>query len=129
MVRTAVDLHMRPTAVIYNQPDPFGHWTELDYKLVLAYKTVKDETCQKCGNPIWLCHSTDPDIAWRAEDRTCYATKARMMHDWVSTHRATDPPPYEDKQKWGKDTVMTPYMPDYAERDLPTRMDYYNRSE
>lgn len=42
-----------------------------------------------------------------------------MMHDWVSTHRATEPPPYEDKQKWGKDTVMTPYMPDYAERDLP----------
>lgn len=38
-------------------------------------------------------------------------------------------PPYEDKQKWGKDTVMTPYMPDYAERDLPTRMDYYNRGE
>lgn len=31
------------------------------------------EVCKTCGNPVWLCHSTDNRIQFNVQTGSCYA--------------------------------------------------------
>lgn len=72
-LRTAVNLGQRPTAALLTEANPQGEWTKTDYILMDAYFTMEREICKTCGNPVWLCHSTDNRIEFKADIQACYA--------------------------------------------------------
>ena len=122
LIRLAIENKMRPTAIIYRDRDPYSEWSDLDYNLVHAYQSYKDELCPKCGNPVWLCRSTDPSIDWSVDTTTCYASQA------IEARRFRDDNPSKQpdaatRKKWGSDyyAVAKPIRPDQT---LPTRADF-----
>lgn len=42
-------------------------------KLEDALQIVEDETCQECGQPIWLCNSTLNQVQFKIKRLHCYA--------------------------------------------------------
>lgn len=72
--RSAVKQGQRPTAAIREEGDPHNNWERLDYMLQDAIFILESETCPRCHNPIWLCHSYDNTIDFKVKVRTCYAT-------------------------------------------------------
>lgn len=59
--------------IFHEQPtDP---WTPYDFTLLEAYQILQDETCNQCGNPIWICHSTDSNITFEMKSTTCFAVR------------------------------------------------------
>lgn len=114
---------MRPLAVLYSLKDPYGEWSPADYRLIRSYQQMKDELCPKCGQPVWLCHSTDPDLVWEVQTETCYATAAIEARRWKDDN-PKEQPKKKDRQSWGRDyypvATMLPDM-DGNTPDLPTR--------
>lgn len=103
---------------------PTDPWTAYDFKILEAYQILQDEICHQCGNPVWLCHSTSNSVEFKAYETTCYATRERMKREdnkKPSKERADK----KEKAEWGVVTTMTPYKPDYAEGEMPTRREYY----
>lgn len=48
-----------------------------DLLLAEAEKLVELERCVQCGQPRYICQSTDPDIAFDIRTEVCNATQAR----------------------------------------------------
>lgn len=87
-LRSAVNQNQRPVAALLCDPDPHGPWMRIDYLLVDAYYTMDREVCGICNNPVWLCHSTDNRIEFKASVRTCYA-KAEI-EDFEKSNKGKD---------------------------------------
>ena len=122
-IKTAVENKMRPTAILFQLEDPYGGWEGLDYKLLQAYQVLKDELCNECGNPVWLCRSTDNMIGWSVDTTTCYASRAIEARRF-NEDNAGKTPDAKDKAKWGKTYFARP-KPVLHDRELPTRSDFY----
>lgn len=65
--------HQRPTAALLEEPDPFTGWTSYDYRIQEALNILDREICKTCGNPVWVCHSTDNRIQFEVKTGACYA--------------------------------------------------------
>jgi len=48
-------------------------WTSHDYRLQEAGYILEKEVCKTCGNPVWLCHSTNNAIDFEVKTGACYA--------------------------------------------------------
>lgn len=48
-------------------------WTPHDYRLQEASYLLNKELCKSCGNPVWLCHSTNNAIDFEVKIGVCYA--------------------------------------------------------
>lgn len=83
-LRSAINLHHRPTAALLYKPNPQGKWTRIDYLLVDAFYTMDREICPMCKNPIWLCHSTDNRIDFVIKTQTCYAQAEKEDYEKTS---------------------------------------------
>jgi len=113
---------MRPTAMIF-QTQPGERWETYDFKLLEAYQMLQDETCQHCGNPLWLCRSSDRNVRAVVKVARCHGKaelerreKARNP-DSKSNKRAPKallPGEYEY-------VVFEPHMKD---QPMPTRSDW-----
>lgn len=119
---------MRPLATVYQLPDPYGEWSHMDYRLLTAYNQLENETCSKCGNPIWLCHSTDNDIDWNVDTTKCYATEAiekRRWKDDSANKKKRGGPPREEVSSWGREYHAVPKLLPTSDREnLPTRSEF-----
>lgn len=71
---SALEMRQRPTAALLEESDPYSGWESMDYRLQDAIITINREKCPKCGNPVWLCHSTDNRIDFEPVVSICYAT-------------------------------------------------------
>lgn len=110
--------------VLHQQPtDP---WTRGDFKLLEAYEIYKRETCQACGQPVWLCHNDDENLQWEVRSSVCRSE--RSVKKWVETNRK------KDGLLPGENPYAVPYLLRYTEGEiapeqdydnLPTREDYY----
>ena len=49
-------------------------WDKMDRVIMLAYQTLQEERCPRCGSPIWLCDNDDQSLDVRIRRRTCYAS-------------------------------------------------------
>lgn len=125
ILKTAVENKMKPTAVLFQKSDPYGDWESLDYKLLQAYQTLKDETCKECGNPLWLCRSTDNMIGWSVDTTTCYASQAIEARRFKDDNGGKTPEK-KDSGKWGKTYFARP-KPVINNGTLPTRKDFYQK--
>lgn len=110
--------------MLYHE-QPNEPWTEYDFKILEAYQILQDETCNQCGNPVWLCHSEDNRLEFKAVHSTCFATKAHLAAE-DSKKKSGEKADKKEKASWGRTTYMKPYIVQNAEGDLPTRWDYYN---
>lgn len=60
---------------------PTEEWKPYDFKLLEAFQTLQDETCQHCGNPIWLCRSGNPDLKAKVKSARCQGKAALEARD------------------------------------------------
>lgn len=60
--------------MIFHEP-PGDPWTSFDFKLLEAYQILQDETCPSCGNPLWVCRSSDSSIRFKMQKSVCFAEK------------------------------------------------------
>ena len=109
--------------IFHEQPtDP---WVPFDFKLLEAYQILQDETCPKCGHPIWLCRSTSQGIQFKVKSDVCYAEKALEEHR-VSQMKSKDrAEAKKNKAEWGRFFFTQPYNPPNVDAALPTRTEYY----
>lgn len=119
VIRLAIENQMRPSAVLYREPDPYTGWTDLDYSFVQAYQVIKDEQCPKCGNPVWLCRSTDSNIDWSVDSVTCYASRAIEGKRYREDNPGKQPDA-STRKNWGMEYVARP-VPIRKDVPLPTR--------
>lgn len=89
---------------------------------------LQDETCPKCGQPIWLCRSDSNNVAFKVQSDTCFAEKALKSVEDSKKDKKERAKPTERKE-WGKFYYTVPYVPPSVEGDLPSRMDYYTSLE
>lgn len=75
-VETAINLKMPPLNFILLHKNSAA-WSGLDKKLALAHTIMSNEVCQSCGQPIWVCRSTDNNIDFSIRTATCHA-KAKI---------------------------------------------------
>lgn len=102
---------------------PTDPWTDYDYALLEAYQTIKDETCQQCGNPIWLCRSSSNTFKFTVKTDVCRATKA--LEDYKNLKKKpSERAKSEDKRDWGKFFYTTPTLLPF-EDTMPNRKEFY----
>jgi hypothetical protein len=95
---------------------PTDPWNDFDFMLVEALQMLEDETCNECGNPIWVCRNESAtNVGFKIKTTKCFA-KAEL-EKWRET---------EDKKKKKKYGEM-PYIVAYTYDDgpMPTRAGYY----
>jgi hypothetical protein len=76
-----VDARQRPTAALLEEDDPYKGWTSYDYRIQEAMNIMDREICGRCGNPTWICHSTDGRIDFEVLTGTCYASAEVEEYD------------------------------------------------
>lgn len=82
-----------------------------------AYQILQDETCQQCGNPIWICHNEFAEnIGFKIKTIKCFA-KAELER-----HQEREQKKDVKKKKYGQIEVVVPYA--YNDGELPTRRSY-----
>jgi len=66
-----------PTALILRAEKPHKRkWSEWDYALSEALTLIKQETCQRCGNYTYVCHSDHPNIRFSVTEDVCEGERA-----------------------------------------------------
>ena len=107
------------------QPD--RDWEDLDFKLLEAYQAMEDESCPKCGQPVWLCRSTDDRITWAVDNTTCYSTRALEEKQESRKKKGDKKATADEKKSWGRIEYAVPRVPGHLPEgtELPTRKDYY----
>ena len=71
-VQTAVKLGLPPTSFVTNK-SPSEGWSREDKKLAIAVTILERETCDKCGQPLWICRSNNRNLLFKTRKATCYA--------------------------------------------------------
>lgn len=72
-LKTAEKSGHPPTLYLLKNRTSAKKWSDIDKKLMLAWTTYQEEVCPRCGIPMWLGHSEDPNIDFHTEVTTCYA--------------------------------------------------------
>lgn len=118
-IKAAITAGIKPTSMIFHtQPDE--DWVRFDFMLLEAYQSLQDETCPKCGHPIWLCRSQSADIYFDVQDDYCQADRALKEHEAKSNKSK---PSASEKKAFGQFFYTVPKTVPGAE--LPTREQYY----
>lgn len=101
--------------LFYEQPtEP---WNQFDFMLLEAYENLKNEICQECGNPIWICRNEEAhNIGFKVRTVTCFA-KAEM-DKWQKQREKQN-----KELKPGELPFVTPYS--YDDSPMPTRMQFF----
>lgn len=111
-VKTAVKMGLPPTSFLTDK-DPSEGWSREDKKLAIALTILEHETCSKCGQPIWLCRSSDRNLLFKTAKATCYAT---------AEFEKASKKKQNENLKPGEYMYVSPFMLD--DSPLPSRQDY-----
>lgn len=97
---------------------PTEEWSSFDFRLVEAYQILQDETCPSCGNPIWICRSTNDNVRFKIEKTTCFAEREYKMWEERKRKRKKDWEPDPGDQWYPLAVTIDGGL-------LPSREDYY----
>lgn len=103
-----------PLSLILPDTQPTDKWTIADKNLVMAWTILEKETCQECGKPLWICRSSDSNLAFSVRKGMCYAKLA------MEKHRET--PAGKDPKKGETQYVVSTRFDE--ELPLPSRRNY-----
>lgn len=85
--------------------------------LLEGYQILQDETCQQCGNPIWICHNEFADsVGFKIKEIKCFA-KAELER-----HQERQQKKDSQKKKYGVQEIVVAYA--YEGHEMPTRRSY-----
>lgn len=125
-IQASITAAIRPTSMIF-QEQPTEPWTKYDFLFLEAYQIIKNETCPKCGHPIWLCRSDSNTFDWEVRDYVCAADRALRAKEYKRTNGKTAKPSPEERREWGREYYAIPEPhKDAGFTELPTRRDFYN---
>lgn len=98
---------------------PTKKWKPFDFLLLEAYQILQDETCPQCGQPIWLCRSTDRNVTVSIQRARCFATaELEKAQDKIGQKN--------NKSKLQPGEYLYPVIKTIEKgTELPTREDYY----
>lgn len=97
---------------------PTDPWTDFDFLLIEAMQILKDETCNDCGNPIWICRNDSAgNVGFKIKTATCFA-KAELDR-WQEAEDKKN----SSKKKHGQYPYVVAYT--YDGSDMPSRAQFY----
>lgn len=73
-VQTAYEMGLPPSLLIYDAKTSPTEWSQMDKKLVMAWTILQKETCQMCGQPLWICRSSEKNLQFKVRRDLCYAS-------------------------------------------------------
>ena len=97
---------------------PSDPWTRFDFMLLEAYQMLQDETCNECGNPIWVCRNENAaTVGFKVKIAKCFA-KAELdkWHEKEEKKKSS-------KKSYGEYPYTVPFT--YDDGPLPSRESYY----
>lgn len=121
-IKTSITAGIRPTSMIFHE-QPTAPWVAFDFILLEAYQRLQDETCPKCGHPVWLCRSSSTDVDFEVHTAYCFAEKALKEAEDKAKPRDSRAK-REEKKTWGEFRYAVPTSP--QGRELPSRSEYYD---
>lgn len=129
-IRAAITANIRPCAMVYHE-QPTDKWSILDFQLLEAYQTIEDEKCPQCGQPIWLCRSTNPNVEWTVKEDVCYASRAKEEKEARRHKKPREKIDAKERASWGRIEYATPRVISTAPEGttLPTRKDFYSERQ
>jgi hypothetical protein len=98
---------------------PTDPWIPFDFMLIEALQILEDETCNECGNPVWICRNENAtNVGFKIKSTVCFA-KAEL-EKWQEAQ--------EKKNSSSRNYGELPYISAYTYDDgpLPTRRSYYD---
>lgn len=124
-IKTARSSGIRPLSIIlYEQPNT--KWKPIDFALLEALQVLEQETCGKCGHPIWICRTHDRDVMFQARSYVCQGERAIKEAEVQKLRGDEKKQAMKDSKDWGKSYYSVPILAPQAERtELPTRKEYY----
>lgn len=125
-IKSSITARIRPCSMIfYEQPtDP---WVKFDFMLIEAYQILQDETCPKCGHPVWLCRSEANTVQFKVGVNICYAERALKEYEDQKKSRGEREKDKKTRGEWGTFYSLSPFVPENVEGKLPTRSDFYDQ--
>lgn len=115
-IRAALKAKVSPSAMILEEPDAYEWRPWIDYRLVEALQVLEEETCSQCGNPLWLCHSSSPNVDVEIGYDSCIVAEAVTKHNDKESKK---------KRSKNKGQVYGRIIPIREGVALPTREEYY----
>ena len=112
-VQTAMKLGL-PPSVMFTDRQPEDGWSKADKKLAIAWTILEKETCRECGQPLWICRSSNKNLLFSVRTDLCYA-KAEL-DKWQESTKAK-------KLKRGEHPYIVAKMRDETE-PMPSRRAY-----
>jgi hypothetical protein len=104
---------------------PSDPWLPFDFKLLEAYQILQDETCPKCGHPVWLCRSESNTVQFKVTPNVCYAERALKEYEDQKKPRTEREKDRKTREGWGVFYSLSPFVPKNIEGELPTRTEFY----
>lgn len=86
-VETAMNLKLPPTVMLQEDRQPTEGWSGADKKLAKAWTILQKETCGKCGQPLWVCRSSNRDLLFKVRKGLCYASAE--LEKWEAGKNST----------------------------------------
>lgn len=112
-IETAINLHLPPSMMIIEKKQLSDGWSKVDKKLAMAWTVLQKETCKECGQPLWICRSSDKNLYFSVQKGLCYA-KAEIDK-------------WQDKSSNKLRDGEYPYVVPKTHGDkMPTRKQYYD---
>ena len=95
---------------------PSDPWVPFDFLLLEAYQTLEDETCNECGNPVWVCRNEEAsNVGFKVKTGRCFG-KAEL-DKWLEKDSKK-----KKKNSYGEYPYIVAYT--YDNGPMPSRMDY-----
>lgn len=111
-VQTAVKMGLPPTSFLTDK-DPSAGWSREDKKLAMALTVLERETCNQCGQPLWICRSDNKNLLFKVKKATCYAARE---------HKKFSDSKQGQNLRPGEYSYTVPFM--LNDEPLPSRREY-----
>lgn len=95
---------------------PTEPWESFDFKLLEAFQILQDETCNMCGQPIWICRSDSSRIRIKVLKAQCNVS-AELEKKQQSDEKA--------KRKLKPGEYYYTKVDTFDKGFLPTREEFY----
>lgn len=114
-VQTAVEMGIPPTSLLTDE-QPSKEWSRADKKLAMAWTILQKETCNSCGQPLWICRSTNRDLTFKIRRGLCFATQE--LEKFKESRNGKN-------LKKGEYPFAVPVMRNDDNAPLPSRREYF----
>ena len=115
-VKTARSWGVPPRVMVFGGSP--GEWSAEDALLANALTVLENETCNRCGTPVWWGYSTDNEIQFKIGHETCHACVELEKRQSEDSKNKT--------ARRGQSPYVTPHNV-WEGKPLPSRREFFER--